>query len=522
MNTHYNYSKLDECLLGHSFDEVTAYEFYRDIFGDGELEEQGVYEDGKYNALALEFVEIPIQNDKGEDDTKIVGRCSIVTDDLDKIAELQHSPNFCIIAPISYCGKSRASKNARFMYALCIEVDGLRKTKDNAFAGLDDLIHQCSTNFLPKPTYIVSSGTGVHLYYVFEKPIPLFPNVAKSIERYKRVITQRMWNRFVTTLHDEKDIQYESIFQGFRMVGTLTKYGLAHVDRTQPRIHQNSGNDIVRAYKFDDGEKVSIEYMNSFVKPEQEIVLIYKSNLTLAKAKELYPEWYEQRIVQGNKEKGAWECHRGLYDWWKNKILSDGKVGHRYYCLMLLSIYAIKCGNNITYEELEADCFEIMKYFDTLTIDPSNPFTVKDVSDALQAYHDKGFVTYPINSISHRSGIHIEKNKRNGLKQKDHLEEARAIRDIRSRRRGKENWYDGGGRPVGSGTKHRQIQEWRVMNPDGKKADCIRELGLTKPTVYKWWDVPHEEVEKEVEELQGIIQSLEPDWSELLKDLYEE
>ena len=25
--------------------------------------------------------------------------------------------------------------------------------------------------------------------------------------------------------------------------------------------------------------------------------------------------------------------------------------------------------------------------------------------------------------------------------------------------------------------------------PDGKKADCIRDTGLSKPTVYKWWSV---------------------------------
>lgn len=24
--------------------------------------------------------------------------------------------------------------------------------------------------------------------------------------------------------------------------------------------------------------------------------------------------------------------------------------------------------------------------------------------------------------------------------------------------------------------------------PDGRKADCIRDTGLSKPTVYKWWD----------------------------------
>ena len=95
-------------------------------------------------------------------------------------------------------------------------------------------------------------------------------------------------------------------------------------------------------------------------------------------------------------------------------------------------------------------------------------------------------MTYPINSISYLTDIHIEKNKRNYQKQKYHLEEARAIRDIRMKRQGKK-WTDGNGRPKGT-TKEQIVKEWRISNPNGKKADCVRETGLTKPTVYKWWD----------------------------------
>ena len=33
------------------------------------------------------------------------------------------------------------------------------------------------------------------------------------------------------------------------------------------------------------------------------------------------------------------------------------------------------------------------------------------------------------------------------------------------------------------------VLEWQRSHPDGKKADCIRDTGLSKPTVYKWWSV---------------------------------
>ena len=31
-------------------------------------------------------------------------------------------------------------------------------------------------------------------------------------------------------------------------------------------------------------------------------------------------------------------------------------------------------------------------------------------------------------------------------------------------------------------------KEWRKNNPNGKKAQCIRDTGLSKMTVYKWWN----------------------------------
>ena len=40
---------------------------------------------------------------------------------------------------------------------------------------------------------------------------------------------------------------------------------------------------------------------------------------------------------------------------------------------------------------------------------------------------------------------------------------------------------------IGNGRKPKKdiVQKWRLEHPEGKKADCIRDTGLTKPTVYK-------------------------------------
>ena len=445
---------LADCLASWDYDELDPFEFYRSIFPEGELDVYGAKTKGKYAGIALE---ISKSKETGFTDVK---RFSVL-DDLEAVRALFSSENFCVLAPISYAGKTRKSVNARFMYALVVELDNL-VVKGDQQTGLIYLMGQWSkkVDWLPRPTFLVCSGNGLHLYYVFEFPVPLFPNIVKELAEYKRELTRKIWNRHVTTTFTKDVIQQESIFQAFRMVGTRTKSG-----------------DTVRAFHI--GNLVTLEYLNEYVDDEYKVTVVYKSDCPKAEAKRLYPDWYERRVVRG-EPKGSWVCNRAVYDWWKKRIYKEAAVGHRYYCLMCLAIYAIK--SDIEYKELERDCFDLMKVFEEKTISSDNHFTEKDVIDALQCFWDKGLVTYPINSIANRSGIEIQKNKRNGLSRPEHLEVARLYRDIRQRRMGT-RWTDNNGRP----DKKEVVFKWRQQYPDGRKIECEKDTGLSRHTVLKWW-----------------------------------
>lgn len=453
------------------FDEVSPREFYRDIFPAGELERKGEYIDGMYCGIAVEVTREKKKNGKPK-----IKRYSI-TDDLETVEQLARGDNFCLCSPISYAGKERTAEHARFMYAMAVDVDKLQFDRRGYPSGLDSLWngHIINVGRIPKPTYLVSSGTGLHAYYVFEQAIALFPNVAKQLQALKRELTAIIWNGTIVDIHHENEIQQEGIYQGFRMPGTITKVG-------------------TRARAFLTGDKVSLEYLNSFIsEPNRARRYTVKKELTKAKAQELYPEWYERRIVK-KEPSGVWHTSRRLYDWWKREILEKAEPGHRYWCLMTLVIYARKCGmydakhnpHPVTQAELEKDCFEIMEHFESITDDEINHFTEADVADALEAYNDK-WIKYPRDFIEYRCGFQIPHNKRNGQKQADHLEEARAIRDIRQRRKGRK-WTDGCGRK----DKWLDVALWRATHPDGKKADCIRDLGIDKKTVYKHWNAKRE------------------------------
>lgn len=443
--------------LEATYDEIDYVDFYRDIFPEGSFEKRGVYEDGKYNGIAVSI-------QKGEKKAKRL----TVTDDLEAIDEMAMTDAFCLMSPISYAGKSRKSTNARFMYALAIDLDGMETLEQwHFFIKQVEQGHDMLSFIwgLPKPTYLVSSGTGIHIYYAFQKPIPLFRNIVEQLEVLKRRLTWQAWTQGASSLHD--NVQYESLFQGFRVVGTVTKKG-----------------DRCRAFKV--GNKITVEYLNYFVPEEYRVkTFVYQSTLSLAKAKERYPEWYQKRIVE-KRPKSTWVCKKDLYDWWIRKLSAGAEQGHRYWCIMTLATYAKKCG--VSREELEEDAYGLIPLMNT----KGDPFTEDDVLHALEAFTDS-YITYPIDTIVKRTGIQIEKNKRNGRKRKEHIKLMNYIRDEINENKG---WREGNGRPKGSSRERKIVEEWRKQHPKGKKVDCIRETGLSKPTVYKWWRMIQDETEQ--------------------------
>ena len=370
-----------------------------------------------------------------------------------------------MMSALSYAGKRRTNENARYLHALVIEVDEIRPK-----SGLHELLYswQRTVATMPKPTYIVCSGSGVHLYFVFERPVPLFPFVFEQFSAAKTYLTRIFWSSYVTSAWER--VQYESVNQPFRCVGSMGK----------------SGKRCAMA--FQTGEKITIEQLNKLLPDDLQINAVYKSKLTLGEAKDRYPEWYQRRIVEG-KPRGHWQRHPGLYYNWIEKILAGAKVGRRYKCLENLCSLAVQCG--IEPERVEADCWMIADRFERMTDDDKNHFTSYDVLCALKTYHYKDESAYRRRRefVEASTGIPLKENRRNGRSQKIHLRMARSNRDILCEEKGKNDWWEGNGRPKGSGTAHVSVQEWRRQNPDGGKKDCKEATGLSYPTIRKWWDV---------------------------------
>lgn len=438
---------------------VNPMEVYTDIFKLGEGLIQCKNEPpGEYKAN-------PIAIFKNKDDEYAHIRILFEDEFADTLQELQQA-DFAILNGITYFGKHNKMDHASKLYALIFDVDGITDiTLNNLLSGA------IAAGVYPIPNYIVSSGHGVHLYYVMEQPIPLYPNIKLQLKNMKYELTELMWNRYTST---EKKKQIQGLNQGFRVIGGKTKAD-APIQTTQAyQLHTHP---------------FSLEKLNEYVVDNKvDATKIFKeTKMTIAQARKKWPEWY-QRVVIEKGPKIKWDIAgkvhgddpHALYNWWLRNIRNGASYGHRYFCIMCLAIYAAKC--DVSIEQLEKDAYALQPMLND--INPAEPFTHADIKSALECY-DLKYITFPIRDIEKISSIKIARNKRNGRKQAIHLGRARAVQNFDDP---EGNWRNKKGRPKNSGIKAKIIKTWKEQHPEGTKAECARALGISKPTVLKWWD----------------------------------
>lgn len=451
---------LDDVIVNYGGVEVSAMEVYTDMFhlGENKIQRRGE-EPGKFKANPVGY---------WKNNNKQKGHYRIMLDDTFEatLKEMQEA-DFCILNGVTYFGRKNLQENASKMYALIIDFDGVTEKTFNNF-----LYGAFSKDFdiYPVPNYIALSGHGVHLYYIFEEPIPLYPNIKLQLKALKYALIERIWNKYTS---EEEHIQFQGINQGFRVVGGKTKI---------PGVR-------VRAFRLNQ-HPYSLTQLGRYIPEESRVdesKLWKESKMSLAEAKKKYPDWYERKVV--NKEpRSYWKCKEDLYNWWIRKIKEGATYRHRYFSIMCLAIYGVKSGKN--FEDVYSDALELVPFLND--INPEEPFTEEDVKSAMECF-DMRYCTFPIDDIVKLSGISIEKNKRNGRKQVIHLEMARNNKVILK----KYGEMKLEGRP----SAEKKIREYLEEHPDARKCDVIRGTGLSKPTVYKWWSVIRDHSEDEYRNL---------------------
>ena len=401
-----------------------------------------------------------------------------VHDDLSELGEAI-GKRFAIMAPMSYYGKKANSKNARYLYALVIDVDGvgIEQLKRLVHSTVEDDFYMCS------PTYIVNSGHGVHLYYVLKEPIPCYNNLREPITRMKNGIARMVWNDRTSTIKEHRDDQPWG--QMYRVVGSLSKLGTGYpatAYRTGKPVDIMSFND----YIF---EEYRIKPLDSY-KP------VGVSGHDLEYWKEHNPDWYKRKILHQYETK---EVSGGKFPWLYEKLVPrvrlGAKVGTRYHSMCVL--FADAALGGIPYSQAYETCVSMIDFLNR-DANEDNQFTIADVECAAKYYTTSFGHWLTLDRIEALTELKFERNKRNGNKQPVHCTMMRATRKIKmdaglvkDTRFGAEtgNKINMDGRPTAEQTVRDYLQE----HPDAKKVEVIRETGLSKPTVYKWYDKIKEE-----------------------------
>lgn len=141
-----------------------------------------------------------------------------IHDDLNELSEAI-GKRTAYISPISYYGKKALGKNARYLYAIVLDVDGVGVQE------LKTLLAWFQHEMVPVPTYLVHSGHGVHLYFMLEEPEPLYNYARAPLSKLKNELIREYWTKRTSKFPNNVDDQPWG--QLYRAVGSLSKLGLS-------------------------------------------------------------------------------------------------------------------------------------------------------------------------------------------------------------------------------------------------------------------------------------------------------
>lgn len=408
--------------------EVTATEMYEDIFGDLDLVVPAVVID---------------DDEKAEEEQDADKKMKHILPMPVKLAiEESKNRNDMLLGGCTYFNDWISKKSAKDIYTLIVDMD-------NVYSGTLQMALQKdwytgTGKYLPKPTYIVNSGTGLHLYFVFKAPIPNYKRQTANLDKLYRTLAEEQTTNRVYLV---KQVQWFG--QDFRMAGGKNKY--------------NWTNGI---YKY--GEKWDADELAKALGLKGLHFIRYGEKRTSK------PVSKQKKVLKRN----GWHTNRAWYDKALQECIEKTKEGNRYMSMCALSVIAFKC--NVPKDELTRDLEGLLPHYNKNAKRIVKP---REILSAIKMYNDKAWLT-PKEVLENWQGWLYPPRKRNGRNQKIHLKLARnqlaMLKELGETSQGRPNAKE-------------IVLRWRSFNPEGRKIDCYREIGLSRVTIDKWWDYKENE-----------------------------
>lgn len=517
VDPHKNY--IAEWFANKGYTEIMPRAFYRDIFPGGLLDDKGLITKGKGIGL-VNLLQKPKTEEGMNSDIKIKNLGYKFHNDLNCLMEIikksvdLYSDNIknglsddiqvlVNAGACSYIGKDCKADNIFMLSAIVVEIDDPISNYNNGKylpdeeydpIGIKNLLKQLRpVQFRPEavkytgteireplhptPTYIVCSGTGLHLYYVLDEPLRInkksFPKHYMQVDLFKRSLMASFWRDHTIT---KKPLEVQSLAQRYRCVGSPTKNG-----------------SLVRAFRM--GDRVSLAYLNSFNILNVDREAYMEPCPKLAEIVNTAPGTASKKDEdKKNKKARKGTLGKGAYTKAISRIQAFAVEGRRYWFIYCLAATARAC--SIPREQLEKDAYALLDILDSKTETNNNHFTSYDIQSALKAYDYTGpFMRR--STYESLCGIKCETaQKLNGRSREEHLAYCRQIKA--------EKIANGelltDGRPLA----YWSVLSYRILCPKARKVDALNNNVAAKATLQKYWslyDLLYEKDEKAVADI---------------------
>lgn len=281
------------------------------------------------------------------------------------------------------------------------------------------------------PTYVVNSGQGLHIVYMFKVPVACYTKRKKVLKQAIKALA----GLFKVKTYSYKVDPTATLVHAYRVVGSRTKLG-----------------QTAKAYKV--GEKREVVEMLKLLNIDTYLFEKHEKKQTT------------QRKASYNNDVAVLPTGRvRFYDSTYERVRHEVDEGHRYLSLFALAIIAYKC--RVPREQAEEDISDLVDLFNQK--EHVKRVRENEIEKAMMGYSQK-FVKVNSYTLEEYLGFAFHRStKRNGLKQGEHLLIARAVKAAKQK-----------------ATKEIQMKRYLQNNPGASLKKIEEDLGWSRRTIVKY------------------------------------